>query len=352
MTRALALIRIVTAIIETGALARRSLSYNVRVRFAGILLCGLALATPSRSEEEKLDPEVVRRLIERLADPALEQRDAAARRLKELGRPLLPFIEKAFDHPNPEIRRRARLVKKSLPVWWGTPKPGSKYDSESSLPLHVLDDRTGIDLVLIRPGAYTRGASPDDQEAFDSEKPAHKAEVKRYFYLAPHELTQRHWLKVMAENPSHELDPRYPVTNVSWNAIQEFLKKAGMRLPTEVEWEYACRAGTAGPRYGLLDKIAWHPGNAEQKIHVVGRKRPNDFGLFDMLGNVWEWCADAYVEYDLPPPAGADLLRNPRRVVRGGCFDSERLYIRASVRWCCGPDKGWLHVGFRVARDP
>jgi sulfatase modifying factor 1 len=190
--------------------------------------------------------------------------------------------------------------------------------------------------------------------------------------LAPYRLglfpvTQSQYARVTAERPSTARGGRLPVEGVSWadavrfcNALsrREGLTPAyslhtggegadwdvgadGYRLPTEAEWEYACRAGTTGPRYGPLDEIAWYRGNAQDRVHDVGGKRPNAWGLHDMLGNVWEWCWDLYD----PEVYGA------YRVLRGGGWSDEHWSCRASVRRRSHPTFRIDDVGFRVARS-
>jgi len=124
--------------------------------------------------------------------------------------------------------------------------------------------------------------------------------------------------------------------DVEWDASAD-----GYRLPTEAEWEHACRAGTAGPRYGSLDEIAWYRGNSGERIHEVGGKRPNAWGFHDMLGNVWEWCWDIY---------DAEVY-GTYRVLRGGGWFDEHWSCRASVRRRSHPTLRIEDVGFRVARS-
>ncbi|MGW7277641.1 formylglycine-generating enzyme family protein [Streptomyces sp. NPDC054844] len=138
----------------------------------------------------------------------------------------------------------------------------------------------------------------------------------------------------------HEgLRPAYRVTDdggVAWDASAD-----GYRLPTEAEWEHACRAGTEGPRYGALDDIAWYRGNSRERVHEVGGRRPNAWGLYDMLGNVWEWCWDVY---------DAEVY-GTYRVLRGGGWFDEHWSCRASVRRRSHPAFRVDDVGFRVARS-
>ncbi|NDU72749.1 SUMF1/EgtB/PvdO family nonheme iron enzyme [Actinomadura sp. DSM 109109] len=187
------------------------------------------------------------------------------------------------------------------------------------------------------------------------------------YRLAAFPVTQAQYARVVGQRPSTTRGDRLPVECVSWpdavrfcNALSrsEGLAPAyrldadgegaewdaaadGYRLPTEAEWEHACRAGTTGPRYGPLDEIAWYRGNAEEHVHDVGGKRPNAWGLHDMLGNVWEWCWDLYD----PGVYGA------YRVLRGGGWSDEHWSCRASVRRRSHPTFRIDDVGFRVARS-
>jgi formylglycine-generating enzyme required for sulfatase activity len=190
--------------------------------------------------------------------------------------------------------------------------------------------------------------------------------------LAPYRLaavpvTQARYAQVTGSRPSTAQGERLPVEGVSWwdaagfcNALSEregltpaYRLQAeeeraawdasadGYRLPTEAEWEHACRAGTTGPRYGRLDEIAWYRGNSDEHSHEVGDKEPNAWGLFDMLGNVWEWCWDTY------DPA----VHLTYRVLRGGGWLDEHWSCRASVRRRSHPTFRIDDVGFRIARS-
>ncbi len=159
-------------------------------------------------------------------------------------------------------------------------------------------------------------------------------------WLAETPCTQELWEAVMGDNPSHfKGDDRRPVERVSWDDVQRFLDAIGegYRLPTEAEWERACRAGTTGKRYGKKKKIAWYAENSNGATHPVGQKLPNDWGLRDMLGNVWEWCQDR---------------RGSRRVVRGGSWLDYARYCRAAARYAIDPELRNLNVGFRWSRGP
>jgi len=201
--------------------------------------------------------------------------------------------------------------------------------------------------------------------------------LTRGFLMEKTPVTQAQWLAVMGSNPSTFKGTGLPVENVSWldaisycNAMSKAsgldaaylvngdkvswkgLDCAGFRLPTEAEWEYACRAGTTGDRYGELDAIAWYSGNSGGKTHPVGRKQPNDVKLYDMLGNVWEWCWDWYDNY----PSG--LVKDPigpesgsYRVLRGGSWGSDAEIASASNRRSWPPGYRIGDLGFRLARS-
>ncbi|WP_030607619.1 formylglycine-generating enzyme family protein [Streptomyces sclerotialus] len=189
------------------------------------------------------------------------------------------------------------------------------------------------------------------------------------YRLAAFPVTQALYAEVTGRRPSTAQGDRLPVEGVSWwdavrfcNALSErdglvpaYRLRAdvkglhvewrtsadGYRLPTEAEWEHACRAGTTGPRYGPLDEIAWYRGNSDERLHEVGGKRPNAWGLHDMLGNVWNWCWDVY---------DAEVY-GAYRVLRGGGWFDEHWSCRASARRRSHPDFRVDDVGFRVARS-
>jgi len=228
--------------------------------------------------------------------------------------------------------------------------------SGTGLPWKVRDRVTGIELVLIPPGKYRRGESTDDEDrgAYDDEKPPHEVTISKAFYLGVTEVTQSEWSGVMGSNPSSFTGGRLPVERVSWEDIQPFLQKSsGLRLPTEGEWEYACRAGTTVSRYGELGDVAWYGDNSNGQTHDVGGKRANPFGLHDMLGNVNEWCSDWYGDYSSASqtdPQGPSTEGS--RVLRGGSWGSNDRNCRASYRFNLAPANRYYNIGFRVARTP
>ncbi len=253
-----------------------------------------------------------------------------------------------------------------------------------------LTNSIGMKLVLIPKGTFQMGSPPSEQGSGDDER-QHEVTLTQDYYLGAFEVTQAQYRKVMGNNPSNfqgdvvaERHPqtgrvvkegdssRHPVERVSWNDAVEFCKrlsdlpeekKAGRvyRLPTEAEWEYACRAGrktafSFGEESDSLGDFAWFAGNSGGKTRAVGEKKPNAWGLYDMHGNVWEWCSDWYSEYPkgaVSDPAGP--IESSLRVHRGGCWDFEAAFCRSARRsgdlpsYRLGPSLRDDGIGFRVA---
>ena len=211
-----------------------------------------------------------------------------------------------------------------------------------------------IEFVGIEPGTFTMGSPDMDEMANGSEKPQHEVTISQGFYLGKYEITQAQWESVMGTTPwsgqdNVQANPDHPAVYISWEDVQEFIQRlneaAGeevYRLPTEAEWEYACRAGTAtswsfGDDESELMNYAWYRANAwdvgEQYAHAVGTKLPNPWGLYDMHGNVKEWCQDWYGNYssgaqtDPIGPATGVL-----RIERGGNFNYVAQSLRSASR--------------------
>jgi formylglycine-generating enzyme required for sulfatase activity/tRNA A-37 threonylcarbamoyl transferase component Bud32 len=219
----------------------------------------------------------------------------------------------------------------------------------------------GIDLVWIAPGTFSMGASGNPEE-----EPVHEVVIANGFWIGRYPVTQAQWTAVMGKNPSGFTgDDHLPVENVSWDDAQEFLQRLSaqdggvFRLPTEAEWDYACRAGSAtlypyGDDPTQLDDHAWHPDNASSRTHPVGEKAPNAWGLHDMLGNVCEWCEDHWhPDYAGAPTDGAAWLdpKGQERVTRGGSWCIITPDCTSAYRgWYATPDTRSDFMGLRVCR--
>ena len=215
-----------------------------------------------------------------------------------------------------------------------------------------------MEFVRVPAGEFQMGST--SEEASSDEQPVTRVRISRAFWLGRYEVTQAEWEAVMGSNPSgfDECGPDCPVENVSWNDVQEFIRRLNAtvgeeryRLPTEAEWEYAARAETSGDRYGNLDAIAWYDGNSGDRPLPVGQKAPNAWGLHDMLGNVWEWVQDWHGGY----PGGA--VTDPRgpgsgsvRVIRGSSWGNIAGHCRASIRFKRSPGYRLSYLGFRLLR--
>jgi formylglycine-generating enzyme required for sulfatase activity len=229
----------------------------------------------------------------------------------------------------------------------------------------VIDLGGGVtmEFVLVPSGSFTMGS---EKSPLKNEKPAHMRTIEQAFYLGKFEVTQEQWAAIMGETPSIHKGPlypesaRHPVENISWSYSKVFLarlvqKVSGyqFRLPSEAEWEYACRAGSRddyhfGDDAGALDEYAWYSNNSNGQTHPVGRKRPNAWGLYDMHGNVWEWCEDAYAPYAAGPGNRANESASTLRVLRGGAFNNIPKNLRAAYRHDLLPDDSFRYYGLRV----
>lgn len=232
----------------------------------------------------------------------------------------------------------------------------------------------GIEVVPIPAGTFQMGSEEvikaddhwklcsDCPSRNDIERPVHEVTIRKDFWMGRFPVTQRQWQAVMGTNPSYAATarPDAPVDQVSWKDAQAFLTKLNtrqsawtVRLPTEAEWEYAARAGTKEERYGPLDEIAWYAANNSGTTHPVGQKAPNAFGLYDMLGNVWQWCQDWFGPYSSAPeidpqgPASGDL-----HPTRGGCFYCEAVHERAARRNRDEEEHASRTIGFRIVAVP
>jgi formylglycine-generating enzyme required for sulfatase activity len=215
-----------------------------------------------------------------------------------------------------------------------------------------VNPNDGLRYVWIPPGSFTEGCSPGDKSCYEDEFPTHKITLTRGFWLSQTEVTQAAFQKLMEYNPSVFEGPNLPVESVSWIEADEYCQKIGGRLPSEAEWEYAARAGTTGPRYGNLDDVAWYWNNSDYKSHPVGQKKPNAFGLYDMLGNVVEWTHTWYsVEHNVETinPTGPSTAEY--KSLRGGGWWDEPDLVRASYRRRFETGDEDYNIGFRCVSE-
>ena len=223
-----------------------------------------------------------------------------------------------------------------------------------------VKDGVSIDMVKVEAGTFMMGAT-SEMDLDIGEKPVHQVTLTNDYYMGKYEVTQALWQAVMGSNPSNFKGDNLPVEEVSWNDCQEFISKLNsltgrkFRLPTEAEWEYAARGGKKSRSYQYsgssnISDVAWYDGNSVNKTHPVGTKQANELGIYDMTGNVWEWCSDWYGFYSSSSqtnPTGADS--GSSRVFRGGSWYGNARYCRLSFRDCTPPDCRGYNLGLRLA---
>ncbi len=235
-----------------------------------------------------------------------------------------------------------------------------------------LGGGVSMELVWIPPGTFTMGSPANENGRFEDEGPQHQVTISKGFWMGKFPVTQGQYQQLMGENPAHFTNAGLdaPVESVNWHKAKEFCGKlrgrlAGdlrgltVRLPTEAEWEYACRAGTTTALYNNkeltstdgrcrnLDEIAWYWENSGSITKPGGQKQPNEWGLYDMLGNVWEWCEDGWRNYTSSvqtDPVGS----GSSRVLRGGSWGHFARFCRSAVRDYVDPGITYYFSGFRV----
>jgi formylglycine-generating enzyme required for sulfatase activity len=259
-----------------------------------------------------------------------------------------PQTEKSITHAFAALRNFAD-------AWTKAPALTSRHSSNGE-----------VELLLIPGGRFMMG-SPNG-EGSDNEHPAHEVEI-RPFYLGCYPVTNEEYARFLTANPKikqpdYWADRRFnqarqPVVGVDWETARRFATWADGRLPTEAEWEYAARAGSTsryfwGDSDAIAGDYAWYYGNTGGVTHPVGEKRPNDFGLYDMEGNVWEWTQDRWHENYRGAPSDGSAWEDgesDRRGLRGGSWLIPPQLLRSANRYRLRPDDAYLDLGFRLARD-
>jgi formylglycine-generating enzyme required for sulfatase activity/energy-coupling factor transporter ATP-binding protein EcfA2 len=211
----------------------------------------------------------------------------------------------------------------------------------------------GLVYTWIPPGKFKMGCSTGDSQCRENESPTHEVGISKGFWLGQTEVTQAAWRKVMKSHLSLFKGDQLPVEGVSWSEAAKYCETVGGRLPTEAEWEYAARGGNNSARYGELDAVAWYGKNSGNTTHPVGGKQANQVGLFDMLGNVWEWVWDDYGRYksDAVVDPLVEITDAQFGVVRGGSWDDVPQDARTSIRIRVVPVHRYKDIGFRCVGE-
>ena len=258
----------------------------------------------------------------------------------------------------PQYAITQNVTNQSLDSQHSTPQTHPTVsDNTISIP---VKDGISIDMVRVEAGTFTMGATPKIKEPLYDELPTHRVTLTNDYYIGKYEVTQALWKAVMGNNPSCFKGDNLPVEQVSWDDCQEFISKLNritgkmFRLPTEAEWEYTARGGNKSRGYQYsgsnnLSDVAWYSGNNGYVTHAVGTKQPNELGIYDMIGNVCEWCQDWYGAYSSSSqvnPTGANS--GSRRVYRGGSWRYPAPYCRSSVRAAGEPNSRDDFLGLRL----
>jgi len=241
------------------------------------------------------------------------------------------------------------------------PKPEPVVSSSSGSAIETITvNGVSFNMVRVDGGTFQMGATSEQKNPLNWEKPVHRVTLSGY-YIGETEVTQGLWEAVMGSNPSYYKGWDFPVEQVGWDDCQTFIQKLNQltgrkfRLPTEAEWEYAARSGNKSRGYQYsgsnnLADVAWYDGNSSSATHAVKTKKSNEIGVYDMSGNVWEWCQDRYADYSssaqtnpMGPSSGYD------RVLRGGGWDFDAGFCRVSARFSSPPDLRYSYLGLRLA---
>ncbi len=298
--------------------------------------------------------------------PCFEAAFAEGKRLFDQGKytQAKKFFNEAKQCPDPNTVAASEWVGKCE-------KAIAETSNKSNKDLTITVNGVSFIMKYVEGGTFYMGSQSDnpDEPNYDSdsppeEQPVHKVMLNAY-YLGETEVTQALWLAVMGEDPGWEdkygFGSNYPAYRVSWDDCQEFIRKLNsytgknFRLPTEAEWEYAARGGNKSKGYlyagsNLVDQVSWHADNSEDIVHPVKRKKANELKIYDLSGNLWEWCSDWYDDYN------SNAQSNPRgplegkiRVIRGGSWFDSYDYGIVSNRFFSNPGFAIYYIGLRLA---
>ena len=246
----------------------------------------------------------------------------------------------------------------------GAIQSGDNTSSQQIFSKTYTANGVSFDMMMVKAGTFTMGATSEMKDPEPDEKPTHQVTLTNDYYIGKTEVTQALWMAVMGNNPSYFIGDNLPVESVSWNDCQKFISKLNsltgqnFRLPTEAEWEFAARGGNNSNHYQYsgsneLGDEAWDVGNSGDTTHVVATKQPNELGIYDMSGNVWEWCSDWFGNYSsssMTNPTGPNS--GSYRVLRGGGWSSLARNCRSSYRHGVAPGNGSLDDGLRLVLVP
>lgn len=282
---------------------------------------------------------------------------------------LFSIVLMLFLTPTPA--QKVKKTPKQISLIASTTPINFAINTENAKPDQTTDIEIIGEFVSIPAGEFIMGESrkikfekkccDDDKRNFNNnERPAHKVVISQVFEMGKYEVTQKQWETVMGNNPSYfKGSGRLPIEFVSWEEVQHFISVLNSRsniyiyrLPTEAEWEYAARAGSSGDYAGYLEEMAWYGKNSGNKTHVVGTKQPNAWGLYDMYGNVYEWCSDWYGNYSSAvetDPGGIESGSD--RVYRGGSCYRTNVFCRSATRYSGAPFYRNFCLGFRLVRN-
>jgi len=311
--------------------------------------------------------QVVEPLIKALGDKDEEVRRYATEALGKIDKKkAVEPLTRALDDDSEDVRKGAAYVLENM---FGIIR---EEVQEITGEEKSFTNSYGMDFVYIPPGTFMMG-SPINESGRDKDEKQHRVTLTKGFFMQTTEVTQGHWLAVMGNSPSYinNCGDDCPVKDVSWDDVQKFIRQLNQlegennyRLPTEAEWEYACRAGSMtafanGVISALecgydssLDAIGWYCGNAIKKTHSVAKKKPNAWGLYDMHGNVFEWCQDWYGDYpsgSVTDPTGQ--LSGSYRVFRGGGLNFGARLSRSADRLSFTPGHRLNYIGFRILSE-